>query len=656
KGSPTVIGSRIDPVSGFAISNGGNVTGNFGNDGWTRAELGIANPFNKWTGYGVLHQGQAATNTVVFSQAALAGAGTFTLDVVIIAKYNDPRAGASATAKKANRLPPATANALTSMAYRMPHGALDCAPIKFEGEGGSFLANNISASTLRFHVEDWDARATPSSQADLSLDPVITTVPQGEEGLPSLAVCIPGVLGDATVTAAIDPTDILDNDTPFGGDAAADSGVPGDGLFFSKSITKTVTSGQSLGTYTGLVRAIDPEEALSGGALTIPLDGTTLAPLGSNKPHNITYQAFSVLMNNGCAPVLAYGGSNITTSNGPGTNGTNSPLQNRAPMDFATFPRTSFVPEGGAVLQSYINSGPSANFSLMSIATGQTTTTFTPISAFATPPGRAHQIECDQTGRVIFATVGPAYPATAIPECVGDPVDLYAGGAASAVPNFFWFDPVPGGPLPSTFNTVNTGTVVPIALTTDQPGNVYAIDQNNRLRQYLKSNNYAENTNAPYPKDLTAILGGTPATIKVQDFICNFRNNNFYILKQPNTPNVYIVEVDCDLSTSTTSATFYLDSGWNVGADIAIDQWDSSGNVLATQGEAQIAVVGMGWGPGIQIFNSQLFNTSGQSITFGYTDDSMAYLLNNAVVFNCPSGPDQRAVAPPAAGFANNWQ
>ncbi|MEO7993197.1 MAG: hypothetical protein ABI743_02265, partial [bacterium] len=44
------------------VSNGGIVTGNYGTDGWTLSELGPTAPFNQWTGYGVLHQGQAATS------------------------------------------------------------------------------------------------------------------------------------------------------------------------------------------------------------------------------------------------------------------------------------------------------------------------------------------------------------------------------------------------------------------------------------------------------------------------------------------------------------------------------------------------------------------------------------------------------------------
>src|SRR5262249_1117007 len=70
------------------ISNGGSLDGNFGANGWTLSELGSAAPYNKWTGYGVLHQGQSASNTVVLDRAALAAAGSFSLDVSIIAKYN----------------------------------------------------------------------------------------------------------------------------------------------------------------------------------------------------------------------------------------------------------------------------------------------------------------------------------------------------------------------------------------------------------------------------------------------------------------------------------------------------------------------------------------------------------------------------------------
>src|SRR5207247_2009863 len=58
------------------ISNGGNVTGNFGADGWTLSELGSTTPYNKWTGFGVLQQGQTTTNTLKLDRTTLASSSS----------------------------------------------------------------------------------------------------------------------------------------------------------------------------------------------------------------------------------------------------------------------------------------------------------------------------------------------------------------------------------------------------------------------------------------------------------------------------------------------------------------------------------------------------------------------------------------------------
>jgi len=280
-------GSRVD------VANGG-VTGNFGTDGWTRSELGVGNA--GWTGYGALHQGQASERTLRVDLAALQAAGPLTLDVALIAKYNDPRGGATAAEKKANRLPPAAPDA-SRFAYRMPHGALDVERLIPLGESGGFEPDTISASTLRFRVVDWDARATETTAGDLSGDIDFNTVSVGESGLPQLAICIPGVLGDATTIDTWDATTLIDDDTPYGGDLLPDSGQLTDALFYEKIVTKTAGSGQNAGTYTGMIRVTDPEPA----SLIVPLDPGTLAPLAANLPQNITYQAFTVNMQGGAS-------------------------------------------------------------------------------------------------------------------------------------------------------------------------------------------------------------------------------------------------------------------------------------------------------------------------------------------------------------------
>ncbi|MEO7994221.1 MAG: hypothetical protein ABI743_07455, partial [bacterium] len=120
-------GSRV------SMPNGGDPTGNFGADGWTRDEFGPNN--DGWTGFGVIHQGQASQRTLSLDKATLLAQGTTNFDVLIIAKYNDPRGGANGAERRSNRLPPATPD-FTKFAYRMPHGALDAQRLIFEGASG----------------------------------------------------------------------------------------------------------------------------------------------------------------------------------------------------------------------------------------------------------------------------------------------------------------------------------------------------------------------------------------------------------------------------------------------------------------------------------------------------------------------------------------
>ncbi|HYE80244.1 MAG TPA: hypothetical protein VEI97_19885, partial [bacterium] len=253
--------------------------------GWQQGNIGAAR--NGWTGYGVLHQGQVATNTLEFPLASLESS-ELELTVAVLAKYNDPRQGASGTARKANRLPASPAD-ITKFGYRMPHGALDVESIEFSGESGGFLANQVSSSTLSFHVVDWDARATASTSDPLSADPAVDTVVDGAQGTPALSVCIPGVTGSPNIEVFFGPNP-TDDDSAFGGDAAADSGEPGDALFFSEAIGKGAGTGEAAGTYTGLVKVVD---AATSDVLALD---ETLTPIAAHVPEPVTYQAFTVTM------------------------------------------------------------------------------------------------------------------------------------------------------------------------------------------------------------------------------------------------------------------------------------------------------------------------------------------------------------------------
>lgn len=272
--------------SGVAISNGGDPKGNFDqvNFGWQQDNMGPAR--NEWTGYGVLHQGQVALNTLQIPVAYL-GSNNLDLTVAVLVKYNDPRQGANGAERKANRLPASPAD-VTKFAYRMPHGAVDVERIEYVGESGGFVANLVSVSDLRFRVVDWDARANVGLDP-LTSDAAVDTVVAGTEGAPALSVCIPGVTGPPNIEVFFGPG-ATDDDSLYGGDVGVDSGEPGDALFFTASIGKGTGTGEIAGTYTGMVKAVDV-----AAADAIALD-ENLVPLAVDFPEPIAYQAFTVEM------------------------------------------------------------------------------------------------------------------------------------------------------------------------------------------------------------------------------------------------------------------------------------------------------------------------------------------------------------------------
>ncbi|HYE78720.1 MAG TPA: hypothetical protein VEI97_12115 [bacterium] len=283
---------RLDPNSGTPISNGGSVVGNYdaGIGGWQRPNMGADR--NAWTGYGFLHQGQAATNLLALDLDAVTGQN-LTFDTAILAKYIDPRGGANAREKRANRLPknPPDINAFV---YRMPHGALDVERIDHLGTTGSIIVNQVSAAQVALRVTDWDARAVETTEADLALDPLITNVAAGESGLPVIEISVPPVTGTTPVVLD-NGTDVRDDDTAWGGDPAVDSGIPGDGIVWEGTVTNTALSGQAPGATPGLIRALDAEETnpTAHASWRFFLD-PSLTPLTANAPRNDSFQAFTL--------------------------------------------------------------------------------------------------------------------------------------------------------------------------------------------------------------------------------------------------------------------------------------------------------------------------------------------------------------------------
>ena len=278
------------------ISNGGARTGNYDpSTGWQRSNYGPN--FDEWTGYGILHHGQTAEFTLSLDRALLSSS-SFVFESSLLAKYNDPRGGLTTGEKRANRLPPNPAD-VTRFSYRMPHGALDIERIEFLGEDGTWREGQANANTLNFHVTDWDARAAETAEADLANDTTVSNVAIGESGLPGFAVSVPQVITGGSDTVIWDPvTDVLDDDSLFGGDAGQDSGQPDDALFYSRSIPANVPLGVA-GQYPALARAEDPVATFEDWRFFL---GPDLVPIASQEGELDIYQLFAVQVVNDNTP------------------------------------------------------------------------------------------------------------------------------------------------------------------------------------------------------------------------------------------------------------------------------------------------------------------------------------------------------------------
>lgn len=299
------------------IGNGGAGIGNYRptEGGWQLGTLSFSGQNNGWTGYDVLHQGQAASSVVSLNLAEI-GASGFSFDTAVVAKYLDPRGGTTSTQKRANRLP-ANPFDVTKFVYRMPLGALDCSLVRSLGESGGLVANSpTSTTTVRFHVRDFDARALETTRPDVSEDTDPTTVHVGSSGVPTVTIDVPGVSNSPATLA------VADDDTAYGGDAGQDSGIARDPLFFEGTVFNSAgTSGQVNGTMYGLLKIEDPENLIDRSGYEFALD-PNLTPLTSNQPAVVTYQAANVEIggtggnNPPTATVVLQGGPNPVVPSG----------------------------------------------------------------------------------------------------------------------------------------------------------------------------------------------------------------------------------------------------------------------------------------------------------------------------------------------------
>lgn len=272
---------RKATAGGAAISNGGNEAGNYnaGAGGWQNATIGSNNA--SWTGYGALHQGQIASNSITFDPD-LAEGGSFELDFVAIAKYIDPRGGTTSTEKRANRLPSSDPS---KFAYRMPWGAQDVENIGIQ----SLTLTGGTPGDLVVGVVDYDFGATEDAGFPGAGGTNLDQIPVGTAGLTAIEVASNDLL-NANVTVA-------DPNTPNSG-----VGTYADKLTYNISISnETSTTGGVDGGVWVMVRVEDPEASatITPGppyAYLYLNDQTTPAPV-ANPAKPVIYQAAFVTTN-----------------------------------------------------------------------------------------------------------------------------------------------------------------------------------------------------------------------------------------------------------------------------------------------------------------------------------------------------------------------
>ncbi|MEO7995395.1 MAG: hypothetical protein ABI743_13440, partial [bacterium] len=203
-------GNRLDPNTGAPITNGDKVHGNFDptTGGWQTL------PSKDWTGFDVLHQGQASTGMVSLDRATVA-ATPYHLIMTVIAKYCDPR---SATPGRQHRNPGTPPDVLGAFSYRFPHGCLDVSRLIYRGQKGKqpYMTYEESNPNQSFHVRDWDAEAPTSTQTDLALEADPGLVLTTSIGAPTVKVCIPSVIGDAAYSQDMGTPDSDDDLYPHG--------------------------------------------------------------------------------------------------------------------------------------------------------------------------------------------------------------------------------------------------------------------------------------------------------------------------------------------------------------------------------------------------------------------------------------------------------
>lgn len=178
---------RSVTATGAAITSASD-TGNYVTDGWQLGNIGASNA--NWHGYGVLHQGQTASSSVDLDldgiEDYVSTEGSFSLEMALLATYNDPRGGTTAAEKKGNRLPSSPADA-DAFLYDMPRAACPMERVAFPDQTWDLL--NPVPATASVSAVSWSSSApctvTMSCVDMFGPDPItFVSTPTGD-GTPS---------------------------------------------------------------------------------------------------------------------------------------------------------------------------------------------------------------------------------------------------------------------------------------------------------------------------------------------------------------------------------------------------------------------------------------------------------------------------------------
>lgn len=610
------------------LSNAGKATGNYQPSvgGWQRHNLGTGDQI-RWTGYGFLHQGQAAQKTLIIDRAALlARGGAAQLDLHLLAKYTDPRGGTGLAEKLANRIPP-TLSKPDQFAYRLPYAALDVEGAGVAAAGPGLLPNDpASNGPLVIRVTDWDARASESMAESFFEESDLTKVPAGTAGPPAVRVHLPSLM-PAPVTLTL-----LDDDSPWGGDAAADTGHPGDELAYHATITNTLGTGttQEAGYYLGVAEITDPEFGLDRRAWELPLH-PDLTPLAEAMPEPRIWQVVRMPVGDfgvaGCPnapqtadPIAAAPQflKTIQLNNNPANFYTSY-----GPLDFAAWRTPAY---GGILFQAYhdgVGDVTTPYYDLYSIEpVSETLSRITDLGE-AFKDKQISSLDTDQTNRVIFSQLDGA-------TLFSDANITYAYAGV----NISYFD-YAGSALTAAPKKINTGANRIVALTTDREDAIWAVDHLNRLRRWKR-------IPSGYQDDAAA-LRNLPVLLNLAtDFwVCAFAVNSyngalFLLIKlddgETNEGRVYRLECDGSFRASIAGNPNPLVVGiYEYGGTLKLDNHAPSGALLNGGQDAQLLVGGFADPSDLYVITSDLTITAERFTANGAMEFQPLYTGSHAI-------------------------